>query len=87
MPVSIFNLLYQLRLIDDVAVPFEDYIMRFRFVVVDNIIYHDYSENSKWREKQYLETAKRRKSNTLALIPDVIVKNELVIKNRYGKRS
>ena len=88
MPDSILDLLYKLRFLDDVAVPYGEYVARFDFVVVDDdIIYHDWSESSKWREKQYLKARRVPESMKCACIPSVIIKNGIVVKNRFGHTS
>lgn len=87
LPKPIFDLLYSLRLRVHEDVPYEDYIKIFDFVVVDDVIYHDNSDYSKTKEKRYLEAMKTPGSIKLALLPSVIIKNNYVIKNRYGKTS
>lgn len=87
IPEHTLNFLYTLRLFDDVSVPYEEYVKRFDFVVIDDVIYHDGSESCKQREKQYLEALKTPKSVKIAQIPSVVIKIGLVEKNRFGHTS
>jgi len=87
IPRHTLYFLYSLRLFDDASVPYEEYVKRFDFVVIDGVIYHDGSENCKQREKQYLEALKTPESVIKALIPSVVIKIGLVGKNRFGHTS
>ena len=82
LPVEIFQKLYNLRFKEDENIPYDEYISRFTFVVVDGKVYHDNSERSKQMELEYFKY--KHGSLHLLYIPEVIVDSEgVVIKNRY----
>ena len=86
LPVEIFQKLYNLRFKEDENIPYNEYISRFTFVVVDGKVYHDDSERPKQMELEYF----KRKYCGLHLlyIPEVVVDSEgTVIKNRYGHQG
>ncbi len=86
LPVEIFQKLYNLRLKEDENIPYDKYISRFTFVVVDGKVYHDNSEHSKQLELEYFKV--KHGMLRLLYIPEVIVDSEgVVIKNRYGNRE
>lgn len=79
--------LYSLRFPDDQTVPFEEYVGRYRFISVkerdmeDDTAYA--AEDEIWRKKCWKEG---NHIETLT-IPNAVIYNGVVIKNRYGYES
>lgn len=88
-----FKKLYDLRLPDDWGVPYEEYIFRFEFVAVERteqkphteVYYKDTPYNAE-RLKDYENWLGKSKFR-MACLPDVIIKDGYVTKNRYGKNE
>lgn len=83
---EVFELLYSLRLKEHMPVSYDNYIKLFNFIVVDDVVYCTDDESTEKRVSTYF---KAREGNEMCFfsltLPDVIIKNGSVIKNRYGK--
>ena len=85
-----FKKLYDLRLREDWGVPYEEYIFRFEFIVVEQskciphteVYYKDTPYNLE-RLKDYENWFNKSKFR-MACLPDVIICDGRVKKNRYG---
>lgn len=86
-PYLVLKKLYALRLRTDWAVPFEKYVDRFRFISVheettgDETAYAAGDET--WRKVKWEEGFRI----TALTVPDAVIYNGFVIKNRYGYQS
>lgn len=81
IPESVLRVLYFHRLRDAFKVPFDVYVRKYDFIVANDIVY--YSEDCDMsRIKKYLEIP--GPSVLRAQIPDAIVSNGYVLKNRFG---
>ena len=84
IPYGVLKKLYSLRLRTDRSVPFEEYVGRYRFVSVkerdmgDETAYAAGDET--WRKEQW----KEGNFITAFAVPDAVIYNGVVIKNRYG---
>jgi len=87
IPYGILKKLYALRLRRDWTVPFEKYVDNYRFISVkeettgDETAYAAGDET--WRKWRWLEGY----HITALTIPDAVIYNGFVIKNRYGYQS
>ena len=86
-PIGVLKKLYSLRLRADRAVPFEEYVGLYRFISVKERTMEDETayaaEDETWRK----ECWKEGKLNAVLTVPDAVVYNGVVIKNRYGYES
>lgn len=85
LPDEVREKIYSLRLPVDMDVPFDEYMEQFDTIVVENCMYHSdtlYAQNIVIEYK--LAEEKHREFSAMAL-PMVIIKNGIVIKNRFGK--
>ena len=84
IPYGVLKKLYSLRLRTDRAVPFEEYVVRYRFISVKERGMEDETayaaEDETWR-KEYWKEGNRI---TALTVPDAVVYNGVVVKNRYG---
>ena len=82
-PIGVLKKLYSLRLRTDRAVPFEEYVDRYRFISVKERTMGDETGDETWRKERWKE------GNCFAALalPDAVVYNGVVIKNRYGYES
>lgn len=87
LPDDVREKIYSLRLSDDLETPLDEYMKHFDNIVVENCMYHSdtpYSQNIvKWYK---LAEEEHHMLPTMSL-PMVIIKNGIVIKNRFGKRE
>lgn len=84
IPNTVLRLLYFLRPHDAFKVPFDVFVRRYEFIVVDDVAY--YSEDCDMsRITKYLDIP--GPSILRAQIPDAIVSNGYVLKNRFGYNS
>ena len=80
-PEKALTELYKARLFDDGDVPFNEYINRYNFIVVDGKPYAN-DVNSQ-AVKMYQQT--KIADLSLVRLPDAIIVNDSdIIKNRYG---
>ena len=86
-PIGVLKKLYSLRLRTDRAVPLEAYVDRYRFISVKERTMGDETAyaagDETWRKERWKE------GNCFAALalPDAVVYNGVVIKNRYGYES
>ena len=80
LPEKYLRLLYEHRLYEDRAVPYEDYKKLYRCVEADGRLYC--SEEEKWRVKYWLM---ERVMHTQ--IVDAAIATGFIIKNRFGDRD
>lgn len=84
IPNGVLKKLYSLRVRTDRAVPFEEYVGRYRFISVKERSMEDETayaaEDETWR-KEYWKEGNRI---TALTVPDAVVYNGVVVKNRYG---
>ena len=85
VPKSVFDTLYALRLRQDAKVPYEDYIRFYSFITIDGALYTSDDEDAKARERRYIMA--RWNSSKRAALPDAVVVEGIVLKNRYGNNS
>lgn len=87
IPYGVLKKLYSLRLRTDRAVPFEEYVGRYRFISVKERGMEDetaYAAGDETWRKEYWKEGNRI---TAITVPDAVVYNGVVIKNRYGYES
>lgn len=87
IPYGILKKLYALRLRTDWTVPFEKYVDRFRFISVHDGATGDETayaaEDETWRKERWEEGFRI----TALTVPDAVICDGFVIKNRYGYQS
>lgn len=87
VPYGILKKLYALRFRSEWTVPFEKYVDRYRFISVheettgDETAYAAGDET--WRKMRWEEGYRI----TALTVPDAVIYNGFVIKNRYGHQS
>ena len=79
-PHEALRTIYEHRLEYDKDVPFEDYVKRYNFIVVDGPAYVTNDET--WRITLYKQALFG--SFKMAVIPDAIVMEGKLLKNRFG---
>lgn len=86
-PNGVLKKLYSLRLRTDRAVPFEEYVGRYCFISVKERGMEDETayaaEDETWRKEAW----KKGSRITALAVPDAVVYNGVVVKNRYGYES
>lgn len=83
---EVLETLYSLRLSEHKDIPYEEYINFFNFIVVDDVVYCTDDESTEKRVSTYFKAREGNEMHLFSLtLPDVIIKNGSVIKNRYGK--
>ena len=84
IPHGVLKKLYSLRLLTDRDMPFEEYVGLYRFISVKERTMDDktayVAEDETWR-KEYWKKGNRI---TALTVPDAVVYNGVVVKNRYG---
>lgn len=84
IPYGVLEKLYSLRLLTDRDMPFEEYVGLYRFISVKERTMDDETayaaEDETWR-KEYWKEGNRI---TALTVPDAVVYNGIVVKNRYG---
>ena len=86
LPEEVIRSIYWHRLYDDKDVPCNKYMERFLFVVVDNVVYcsdDTFIQENVQKYLQYMQTD----SLCAVRLPYVVIKNGLILKNRYGHTS
>lgn len=87
LPDGVREKIYSLRLPDDMETPFDEYMEQFDNIVVENCMYHSDTLYAQNIVKEYkLAEEKHCKLSAMAF-PMVIIKNGIVVKNRFGKRE
>ena len=81
IPEKVLSLLYFMRLIDDIEVPYDEYVKRYNLIAVDNVIYYT-PDCDDWRVEEYMKTPVYGVARKY--IPDAIYEDGVIIKNRYG---
>ena len=81
---SVKETLYSLCFDYEKEVPRDEYLRMFSFVVVDEDLYINGSPHSLNISSYYLELQKNGSQLHANHLPDAIIKNGVVIKNRYG---
>ena len=87
IPYGVLKKLYSLRLRADRAVPFEEYVGRYRFISVKERGMEDETAYAAGDETWRKERWKEGNFNAAFTVPDAVVYNGVVIKNRYGYES
>lgn len=87
IPYGVLKKLYSLRLRTDRAVPFEEYVGRYRFISVKERTVGDETAYAAVDETWRKECWKEGNRITALTVPDAVVYNGVVIKNRYGYES
>lgn len=83
-PETILKTLYNLRLYEDLEVPYEEYIKRYKLIAIGHTAYYS-SDCEKWRLLEFLSsyaTSSRRMT-----LPDAVINGWYVTKNRFGHNS
>lgn len=84
IPHEVLEKLYSLRLLTDRDMPFEEYVGLYRFIFVKERTMDDetayVAEDETWRK----ECWKEGNRITALTVPDAVVYNGVVVKNRYG---
>ena len=86
-PIGVLKKLYSLRLRTDRAVPFEEYVDRYRFISVKERTMGDETAYAAGDETWRKERWKEGNCAAALTVPDAVVYNGVVIKNRYGYES
>ena len=87
MPEWAKKYLYSMRLYGQLEIPFDKYIGLYRFVVIDDTVYYDDTEAFCRRMMYFYQNAIRLGSVQKVTIPNAIIKNGYILKNRYGHTS
>lgn len=87
VPYGVLKKLYSLRLRTDRAVPFEEYVGLYRFISVKERTMEDETAYAAGDETWRKERWKEGNCNAAFTVPDAVVYNGVVIKNRYGYES
>ena len=83
-PIGVLKKLYSLRLRTDRAVPFEEYVDRYRFISVKERTMGDETAYAAGDETWRKELWKEGNCFAALTVPDAVVYNGVVIKKRYG---
>ena len=82
---SVKETLYLLRFSYEKEVPRDEYLRMFGFVVVDDEVYANEGVRTSKRLEDYL--ANPDNNFVHGALPDAIIKNGVVVKNRYGVQN
>lgn len=87
LPDGVREKLYSLRLSTDMNTPFDEYMQLFDNIVVENCMYHSDTPYAQNIVREYkLAEENHIVFHTMAL-PMVIIKNGIVVKNRFGMKE
>lgn len=84
IPETILRTLYGLRLYEDLEIPYEEYVKRYKLVTIGHTAYYS-SECETWRLNQWILTCKS--SSRKMTLPDAVIDGWYVTKNRFGHNS
>ena len=85
LPDEVREKIYSLRLSSDMETPFDEYMEQLDNIVVDDCMYHSDTLYAQNIVKEY-KLAEEKHSELYAMsLPMVVIKNGIVIKNRFGK--
>lgn len=85
LPDEVREKIYSLRLPDDMDKPIDEYMEIFDTIVVENCMYHSDTLYAQNIVKEYKLAEEKHREFTAMAIPMVVIKNGIVIKNRFGK--
>lgn len=87
LPDEVREKIYSLRLSPDMETPFDEYMGQFDNIVVENCMYHSDTLYAQNIAKEYKLAEEEHRELSAMAFPMVIIKNGIVIKNRFGKRE
>ena len=85
LPSSVRAKLYSLRLKEDMNRPIDEYLEMFDTIVVDDCMYHSDSDYGKNIAEEYRKAEENHSDFKMMALPMVVMKDGLVIKNRFGE--
>lgn len=85
LPSSVRAKLYSLRLKEDMNKPIDEYLEMFDTIVVDDSMYHSDSDYGRNIAEEYRRAEENHSNFRMMALPMVVIKDGLVIKNRFGE--
>lgn len=85
LPSSVRTKLYSLRLKEDMNKPIDEYLEMFDTIVVDDCMYHSDSDYGRNIAEEYRKAEENHSNFRMLALPMVVIKDGLVIKNRFGE--
>lgn len=85
LPSSVRTKLYSLRLKEDMNKPIDEYLEMFDTIVVDDCMYHSDSDYDRNIAEEYRRAEENHSNFRMMALPMVVIKDGLVIKNRFGE--
>ena len=85
LPSSVRTKLYSLRLKEDMNKPIDEYLEMFDTIVVEDCMYHSDSDYGRNISEEYRKAEENHSDFKMMVLPMVIMKDGLVIKNRFGE--
>ena len=85
LPQSVRAKLYSLRLKEDMNKPIDEYLEMFDTIVVDDCMYHSDSDYGRNIAEEYRKAEENHSNFRMMALPMVVIKDGLVIKNRFGE--
>ena len=85
IPETVLKTLYDLRFYEDLEIPYNEYIKRYKLITIGNVVYYAH-ECPEWRLLELLSSYATSSRKTT--LPDAVINNGLyVTKNRFGHNS
>ena len=85
LPSSVRTKLYSLRLKEDMNKPIDEYLEMFDTIVVEDCMYHSDSDYGRNIAEEYRKAEENHSDFKMMALPMVVMKDGLVIKNRFGE--
>jgi hypothetical protein len=85
LPSSVRAKLYSLRLKEDMNKPIDEYLEMFDTIVVEDCMYHSDSDYGRNIAEEYRKAEENHSDFKMMALPMVVMKDGLVIKNRFGE--
>lgn len=85
LPYEVREKIYSLRLSSDMETPFDEYMGQFDNIVVEDCMYHSDTLYAQNIVKAYKLAEEEHSKFPAMTLPMVVIKNGIVIKNRFGK--
>jgi hypothetical protein len=84
LPDEVREKIYSLRFSSDMETPFDEYMEQFDNIVVENCMYHSDSDYGRNIAEEYRKAEENHSNFKMMTLPMVVIKNGIVIKNRFG---
>lgn len=85
LPDEVREKIYSLRLPVDMDEPIDEYMENFDNIVVENCMYHSDTLYAQNIVKEYKLAEEKHREFSAMAFPMVVIKNGIVVKNRFGK--